>query len=109
MKSAQLTATSHLALPENSYIYQVLPIGSYLAAISSDDSLRLIDPVSLQANPQADFRNVHDGVTSMRAPGRSSDVLVTSGMDANVKGWDLRTRSRTTAFQSSTASIPLSG
>ena len=101
--SGQLIATSNMALPEGSYIYHILPFRSHLAAISSDDSLRLIDPTTLRAIPNGEFSNVHAGITCMTTPRRSSDVLMTAGRDAKVKGWDVRVSVQTTNFQDSIA------
>ena len=107
MKSGRLTATSDLPLPAGSYIYQILPITSQMVVISSDDSIGVIDPPTLRAIANRGFSNVHAGVTCARAPKRSSDVLITSGRDAKVKSWDLRTNAQTTDFQDSIAHDPL--
>ena len=107
MKLGQLTATSDLPLPKGSYVYQILPIRSHLAAISSDDSLRLIDPTTLRAIPNGGFSNVHAGITCVRAPKRSSNILITAGRDAQVKSWDLRISAQTTSFQDSIAYSPV--
>ncbi len=103
MKSALLTAKSQLPLPKDSYVYQILPVEGHIAAISSDDSLRLLDPVTLRAAPHADFGNVHAGVTSIQAAKHTSHLLVTAGRDSKISGWDLRSRSLTTSFVNSIA------
>ena len=99
MESGQLMATSDVFLRDGSYVYQILPIRSHLAAISSDDSLRLVDPATLREAPNGAFSTVHAGVTSLRAPKSSSGMLITAGRDAAVKGWDLRSGGPTITFQ----------
>ncbi|RDW90070.1 WD repeat protein [Aspergillus mulundensis] len=84
------TGHSSLGLPEDSYIYSIVPSSrTEFAAISSDDSLRIFDAnrlshTSLLAN------NAHDGVTSLQTYDASNQLVVTGGRDGKVKLWDLR-------------------
>lgn len=106
MRRAQLAATSDLPLREGEYVYHILFVRSYLAAISSDDSLRLVDPASLRDVPNGHMSKVHDGVTSVRSPSKSSDMLVTAGRDARVKSWDLRSGTQAITFHEGMAFGP---
>ncbi|KAK3168489.1 hypothetical protein OEA41_004937 [Lepraria neglecta] len=90
MEVATLTKTSSLSLPADSYIYKILQIDSNLAAISSDDSLRIIDSTSLKEIAGGILKNVHAGVTCLEAPENDKNVFLTAGRDAVVRSWDLR-------------------
>ncbi|KAL4818513.1 WD40-repeat-containing domain protein [Aspergillus spinulosporus] len=102
--------SSSLGLPEDSYIYSIVPSSrTGFAAISSDDSLRIFDAnkpshTSLVAN------NAHDGVTSLRTYDASNQLVVTAGRDGKVKLWDLRNgkKSAVVAVQSSNQAPVLS-
>lgn len=95
MRPARLTATSALSLPANSYIYKIVPVNGRLAAISSDDSLRLLDPATLQEIGGV-LDHVHDGVTCLQAAGHDDpNGLWTAGRDAAVRRYDVRSGQRT--------------
>jgi WD40 repeat protein len=72
------------------YVYSILPVYEAVAAISSDDSLRLFDPHTLEASPKNDFKNIHDGVTGLQKFAENGDTVVTCGRDGLVKCWDHR-------------------
>lgn len=99
MKTASLLSTSSLSLPANSYVYKIVTVklgNGALAAISSDDSLRVVDAETLQlvagGGAGAWTEDVHDGVTGLVAGGGwdQQQSVVTAGRDAAVRGWDLR-------------------
>lgn len=89
MRTAEVVATSP-SLSNDTYIYKILPIDSKskLGSISSDDSLRVIDPKTLQWQPSGSLGRVHDGITCLKA--FRDRGLVTAGTDGLVKGTDLR-------------------
>ncbi|KAL9014180.1 MAG: hypothetical protein Q9173_001167 [Seirophora scorigena] len=87
MKVAPSVAASPPLEPDT-YIYEVIPFGDWLVSISSDDSLRLIEPQTLQHLPGC--TSVHDGVTCLK-PIQDRGVL-TAGRNGVVKCTDLRTR-----------------
>ncbi|KAI4095143.1 MAG: hypothetical protein LQ344_001794 [Seirophora lacunosa] len=87
MKVAASVAASPPLEPDT-YIYEVIPFGDRLVSISSDDSLRLIEPQTLQHLPGC--TSVHDGVTCLK-PIQDRGVL-TAGRNGVVKCTDLRTR-----------------
>ena len=99
MHTTQLSATSSLLLQPDEYVYQILAVGSCLVVILSDDSLRLVDAAALYEIPTGQVSNVHAGVTTVRTPTKSSDMVVTAGRDASVKSWDLRSGTQTISFQ----------
>ncbi|KAL2039336.1 hypothetical protein N7G274_008004 [Stereocaulon virgatum] len=90
MEVATLTDTSSLSLPPDSYIYKILQVDSKIAAISSDNSLRVIDSTSLKEIRDGIIDNVHAGVTCLEALRNDRSVFWTAGRDAVVRSWDLR-------------------
>ena len=98
MRHASLTTTSALSLPADSYIYKIIHVNGNLAAISSDDSLRLIDLKSLRESANGVLNNVHDGVTCLQAVDDDPNSVMTAGRDAAVKRYDLRNGLKTMQF-----------
>ena len=99
MDVATLTKTSSLPLPTGSYIYRIVPVERHLAAISSDDSLRLVDPTYLQELSSPRFSQVHAGVTCLETLKHDNYALCTAGRDAVAKYWDLRSGQKTSEFR----------
>ena len=99
MDVATLTKTSPLTLPTGSYIYRIVPVERHLAAISSDDSLRLVDPSYLEEISSPHFSQVHAGVTCLETLEHDNHTLCTAGRDAVVKCWDLRSGQKTSEFR----------
>lgn len=98
MRHANLTTTSILSLPADSYIYKIIQVNSNLAAISSDDSLRLVDLKTLHEIPGGVLDNVHDGVTCLQAVDDDPNSVMTAGRDAVVQRYDLRNGQKTMQF-----------
>ena len=71
----------------------------HLAAISSDDSLRLLDPAYLQELSNPRFSKAHAGVTCLEAVAHDNHALCTAGRDAVAKRWDLRSGRTTAEFR----------
>ena len=88
-------ATSSLSLPINSYIYCIKAAGGTLAAISSDDSLRVFDPVTLQVQADRVFENAHTGLVCLEKVDVEAGSVFTAGRDGYVRCWDLRSGKRT--------------
>ncbi|KAJ5096734.1 hypothetical protein N7456_007455 [Penicillium angulare] len=87
----QISATT-LSLPEDNYIYSIAPCApGALAAISSDDSLRIFD-VNLDLGTSVISPKSHnEGVTCLRSYSTSDSQLVTTGgRDGKAKLWDIR-------------------
>ncbi|KAL8842609.1 MAG: hypothetical protein Q9176_002566 [Flavoplaca citrina] len=96
MKTARCVAISAPLNPDT-YIYKILPISTDLVSISSDDSLRILDPLTLEV--YGSVHGLHDGVTCLS--GFRDRLVLTAGRDGLVKCIDLRIRS--TAFELSEA------
>ena len=111
MKSATLTASTSPFLADDAaatYIYHVLQISnSHLATVSSDDSLRLIDPNTLQEITGGTFQHAHNGITSLQAVPNFSTELCTAGRDGTVKLWDTRSRGSTMEFRDGMQTMPM--
>ncbi|MCJ1398340.1 hypothetical protein MMC11_001538 [Xylographa trunciseda] len=106
--TARPFATSSLTLPINSYIYSIKAVGPSLAAISSDDSLRVFDPVTLQINSDHVFENAHAGVTCLENVGPSAESVFTAGRDGYARCWDLRSGKKTVELKDDKAAPILS-
>ncbi|MCJ1380626.1 hypothetical protein MMC17_003734 [Xylographa soralifera] len=93
--TARPFAISSLSLPINSYIYCIKAVGRSLAAISSDDSLRVFDPVTLQVSADRVFENAHTGVVCLEDVSVDVESVVTAGRDGYIRCWDLRSGKQT--------------
>jgi WD40 repeat protein len=103
--------SSNLGLPPNSYIYKVLStsprqdsltytLSDTLAVISSDDSLRLLDPATLDLLPDG-FVKVNTSVTCLeRVDDAASNLIATAGRDGLVNFWDKRSKKKALGIQS---------
>lgn len=98
MRVASLTTTSSLSLPADSYIYKIVHVNGNLAAISSDDSLRLLDLETLREIAGGVMNNVHDGVTCLQTVDHDPNSLLTAGRDAAVQRYDVRNGQKTMRF-----------
>lgn len=103
MKSANLLSESPLSLPADSYIFKILHIdqNATLAAISSDDSLRIFDPEKLQLEAGGIFNKTHEGVTCLETFDADPHCVLTAGRDAAGRCWDLRSGRKTFEFNES--------
>jgi WD40 repeat protein len=94
MHTLKATASSSLNLGPGNYIYSITPASpGSLAAISSDDSLRVFDAADLgRVAVVAAKTHGNGGVTSLGRYGSGQDqqLLVTGGRNGKVKLWDLR-------------------
>ncbi|KAL8945476.1 MAG: hypothetical protein Q9211_000014 [Gyalolechia sp. 1 TL-2023] len=91
MKIAHSVAAS-APLASDTYFYKILPVYGLtkLVAISSDDSLRLIDAPTLRLDSNGILDHIHAGVTSLKAFGEHG--ALTAGRDGLVKCTDFRTK-----------------
>ena len=106
------TLSSNLGLPTNSYIYKIITTSprldpySYsqtdqLAVISSDDSLRIFDPATLQVVPNGVIKAVNASVTCLeRADDTASNIIATAGRDGLINFWDKRTQQKALTIES---------
>lgn len=103
---------SDVGLPPNSYIYRIISTAArqdpltysktdQLAIISSDDSLRFLDPSSLKVNGVV--KKANTSITCLkRANDAPSNVVATAGRDGLIRYWDQRTREKALEIQSRT-------
>lgn len=110
MATATPIASGDAGLPPNSYIYKIISTAprqdpltysklDQLAIISSDDSLRFLDPSNLSATGV--IKNVNDKVTCLeRANDTPSNVVATAGRDGKIRFWDKRTRQKALEIES---------
>jgi hypothetical protein len=84
--------------PTNTYIYDIVPVAAGLAAISSDDSLRLLDPLALNGTPLNSIRRVNTDVTCLKAVNTTAEgdalIVCTAGRDGRVCLLDPRTSAK---------------
>ena len=104
------TLNADVGLPPNSYIYRIISTAArldplnysqtdQLAIISSDDSLRFLDPATLNVNNVV--KNVNNSVTCLeRANDAPSNVVATAGRDGLVRFWDNRSKHKVLEIQS---------
>lgn len=77
--------------PTETYIYDILPVAAGLVSISSDDCLRILDPLNLNGPPINSVRKINAVVTCLRAFGEGDAVVVaTAGRDGRVVLMDPR-------------------
>lgn len=91
MRISQLQNSSSIGLPVSSCIYTVTtvhPNNQDVAVISSDDSLRIVDPSSSQLMVKTAIGKTHEGVTCLRSV---DGAVVTAGRDAKIRIWDPKT------------------
>jgi len=93
----QLTCidTFEISNPESTYIYDIIPVGKLLATISSDDSLRILDPLTLSNGPVNSIRKVHTDITCLAKlrDDEEATVVCTAGRDGVACLVDLRINS----------------
>ena len=77
----------------DTYIYDIIPVSSGIASISSDDVLRLLDPLVVNGQPITSIRNFNKDVTCLERCG-DGDVVCTGGRDGRVLLTDLRSGNR---------------
>jgi WD40 repeat protein len=109
--------SSNAGLPPNSYIYRIISTAprqdpltysqtDQLAIISSDDSLRFLDPATLSALPNGIVKNVNEKVTCLeRANDAPSNVVATAGRDGLIRFWDKRSRQKVLEIESRMATL----
>ena len=68
-----------------------MPVAGGVATISSDDTLRLYDPLALNGGPLREIGSVNTGVTCLKAATEGdATVVFTAGQDGRVRLIDLR-------------------
>ncbi|KAK4193297.1 WD repeat-containing protein 89 [Podospora australis] len=72
------------------YVLEILPVASGLAATSSDQSLSLFDPVRLSQGPLKKVRTDHGNLTAAKVYDPAGSIVCTTGENGTVSVWDLR-------------------
>ncbi|KAL9122014.1 MAG: hypothetical protein Q9187_001428 [Circinaria calcarea] len=106
MKTATLIGSTSLSLPPNSYIYDIVAVGGQLGVISSDDSLRIFDPQTLQPTSDGIRCNVHEGVTCLERNRCDNSTVLTAGRDGKIRCWDIRAAETTFELGSGILDLP---
>lgn len=76
--------------PPETYIYHIEPIGDKIAVISSDNCLRLINPVFMDGPVLNTIPKLHAEVTCLKALDAQNSIVCTAGNDGIVNILDLR-------------------
>jgi hypothetical protein len=88
----------HISESKDTYVYDIVPLAAGLAAISSDDSLRLLDPLTLSGAPIKSIRRVNTEVTCLKAINNTTErgalLVCTAGRDGRVCLLDPRTAAK---------------
>jgi WD repeat-containing protein 89 len=110
--AAKPALSSNAGLPPNSYIYKIISTAARqdpltyskvdgLAIISSDDSLRFLDPTTLNPIQTGVVKNVNEKVTCLeRANDVPSNVVATGGRDGYIRFWDNRSPQKALEIES---------
>ena len=105
MRTATSVGNTSLSLPPNSYIYNIVAVGEKLGVISSDDSLRIFDPQTLQTISDGIRRDVHKGLTCLERNRSDNNTVLTAGRDGKIRCWDIRAAEKTFELGSGTVFI----
>ena len=86
------SSSFQITSPANTYIYDIVSIGSHVAAISSDDSLRILNPLALNGAPLSTVKKANADITCLNALETEGGgvVVCTAGRDGLVNLRDLR-------------------
>jgi hypothetical protein len=88
----------HISESKDTYVYDIVPLAAGLAAISSDDSLWLLDPLTLSGAPINSIRRVNTEVTCLKAINNTTErgalLVCTAGRDGRVCLLDPRTAAK---------------
>ncbi|KAH8899227.1 WD40 repeat-like protein [Thozetella sp. PMI_491] len=75
---------------EEVYVLGLIPVGVGLAAIASDQSLSIFDPLKLSQGPLKRIQTNHGNLTSARAYAEADSIICTAGESGSASFWDLR-------------------
>jgi WD repeat-containing protein 89 len=90
MYTLEVTGAFRIDQPQGTYIYHLEPVADEIAAISSDDCLRLVNPTSLHGPALKVIPKVHAEVTCLKALEGQNFIVCTAGRDGRINIWDLR-------------------
>lgn len=72
------------------YVLDIISLGAGLAAISSDQSLSLFNPLRLGQGPLKRLRTSHGNIATAKAYSVAESIVATTGENGTVCLWDLR-------------------
>ncbi|KAK4197850.1 WD40-repeat-containing domain protein [Triangularia verruculosa] len=81
------------------YVLEILPIATGLAATASDQTLSLFDPTRLNAGPLKQIRTNHGNLTCAKVYDPVESIVCTAGENGTVSIWDFRTNPIKAAMQ----------
>ena len=96
MYTLDATGVFRIEQPPDTYIYHIEPVADRIAAISSDNCLRLIDPLFLNGPALNTIQNIHAEVTCLKILDAENGIICTAGRDGKIAIFDLREKARVT-------------
>lgn len=88
----QLTCADGFQYPgsEPTYVTEIIPLGTGLAATTSDQRLSLFNPLRLNQGPLKSIQTNHGNLTCARAYSFADSAVATTGENGTISVWDLR-------------------
>lgn len=80
--------------PPGTYIYDIAPVSSGIAIISSDDKIRLLDPLALSKPALSTIERKNAQFTSLTVLDEGNSVICTGGRDGSIRAFDLKSGKR---------------
>jgi len=108
MYTLDACASFAITQPPGVYIYDIVSVADGIISISSDDTLRLIDPTSLHLQPLYTVPKVHYEITCLKVLDENNSIVCTAGRDGKVNILDLRQRLKVAEIHTSQATSVLS-
>jgi WD40 repeat protein len=76
--------------PGGVYVLDVIPCGSGLAAISSNQTISLFNPLFINEGPVKVIRTNHGNLSTARVYNAGESIIATTGENGSISLWDLR-------------------
>jgi WD40 repeat protein len=88
----QLTCTDGYKYPgsEPTYVLDIIPLATGLAATSSNQRLCIFDPLRLSQGPLKTIQTNHGNLTTAKAYSTNDSIIATAGENGTISLWDLR-------------------
>jgi len=107
MYTLDASASFAITQPPGVYIYDIASVADGLVSISSDDTLRLIDPTSLHLQPLYTVPKVNHEITCLKVLEENTSIICTAGRDGKVNILDLRQQLKVAEIDTSKTYISL--
>jgi WD repeat-containing protein 89 len=72
------------------FVLDIIPLHMGLAAVASDQSLCIFDPLRLNQGPLKRIQTNHGNLTSAKGYDPAASIVCTTGEAGSVSMWDLR-------------------